>query len=303
VRDTRPLLGVALLLATAPLEAQNLNPRAFWPAPAGTNVLSVGYAYAEGSMLFDPSLPIEHGEAESHALKLGYVRYFGLAGRTASLAVEIPRGEGDLTGLVNEQEAERRLSGLGDVSVRLAFNLVGAPRMTPEQFREFLGRRDSLLGLSLRVEAPTGQYDPDRFINLGTNRWSARTEIGYVSAWKGWVNELTAGVRFFGDNDEFVGHVREQDPLATIELHVGRAVRRARPDFWFSVGIVYANGGRTTLDGIENDDLQQNAAVGATLGIPLGKAQALRIGFNTSIRTSIGGDATTGLLAYSKAWR
>jgi Putative MetA-pathway of phenol degradation len=297
------LIGLALVGAALPASAQNLNPRAFWPAPVGTNVFSFGYAYADGGILVDPSLPIEDGTSQSHGLKAGYVRYFGLAGRTSSIALEVPRGEADLKGLLQGEERERRLSGLGGIELRLAVNLKGAPRMTPEEFRDFLGGPKSLFGFSLRVTAPTGRYDVDRFFNLGTNRWSARPELGYALYRRGWIAELTGGVRFFTDNDDFVGMVREQDPISSINVQVGRYFKQTKPDFWFSLGIAYASGGRTTVDGIENNDLQQNSVVGLVLAYPLGRRQALRFGVNTSLRTSIGEKSTTGLLAYSKAWR
>jgi hypothetical protein len=297
------ILGALALCAVGPLGGQELNPRAFWPAPAGTNVFSFGYSYAAGGVVVDPSLPIEDGESQSHGLRVGYVRYVGLAGRTTSLAIEIPRSDAKLTGLVGATREERLLAGAGDVSLRFAMNIKGAPRMTPQQFREFLAKPESLLGLSLRVTAPTGLYDTDRLINLGTNRWSFRPEIGYIASVGGWVPEVTAGVRFFTDNDDFVGAVREQEPIASIQVNLGRLVRRTRPDFWYSLGISYANGGRTTIDGIERDDLIQNAVVGGTLVYPLGKTQALRLTVVTEIRTSIGQDSTAGVLGYSKAWR
>ena len=153
----------------------------------------------------------------------------------------------------------------------------------------------------MKLKAPTGAYDPERVVNLGTNRWSIKPELGYIGVFRGWVTELTAGVRFFEENDDFQGQVREQDPIASGAVHFGRPFRRRNPNFWFSVGLSCGYGGRTTVDGVENNDLLQNWVAGGTLALPIPKGQIVRFQVSTSIRTSVGEDSTAALLSYSKA--
>ena len=295
--------SLAFLCASAtPLRAQSLNPRAYWPAPNGTNVVSFGYAYTTGGFLADPSLPIENVDAETHGLQAGYVRFFSLAGRTARLGFTIPRADSTVEGRVEDVETTRVLSGYADSSVELSINLTGAPTMSREEFVAWVRKPSPILGLTLKIQAPTGTYDPELIVNLGTNRWSAKPEIGHISVWRGWVTEATAGIRFFGTNDDFQGQVREQNPIGSAALHFGRPIRRAAPDFWFSFGIAYAYGGRTTVDGIENNDLQQNWRTGGAIAYPFGKGNVLRLSISTSLKTSIGEDSTSGILAYAKAW-
>ena len=122
--------------------------------------------------------------------------------------------------------------------------------MSREDFRAWLQKPKPVLGLTMKLKAPTGAYDPERVVNLGTNRWSIKPELGYIGVFRGWVTELTAGVRFFEENDDFQGQVREQDPIASGAVHFGRPFRRRNPNFWFSVGLSCGYGGRTTVDGV-----------------------------------------------------
>jgi hypothetical protein len=291
-----------LACLAGPLRGQTLNPRAYWPAPNGTNIVSFGYTYSSGGFVADPSLPVEDVDAQTHGFRAGYVRVFSLGGKTARVAVAIPRVESTVEGIVEDDERARVLSGWADSSVEFSLNLKGAPAMKREEFLGWLRDPRSVLGLTIKLQAPTGAYDPERLVNLGTNRWSAKPEIGYIGLFGHWVTEVTAGIRFFDENDDFQGQVRTQDPIGSAAIHFGRPVRRKDPNFWFSAGIACAYGGRTTVGGIERNDLQQNWVAGGTLAYPLPKGQIVRLQVSTSLQTSIGADSTIALLAYSKAW-
>jgi hypothetical protein len=43
--------------------------------------------------------------------------------------------------------------------------------------------------LVLQVIAPTGQYYPERLINLGTNRWALKPQWGYAWNYEKWIWE------------------------------------------------------------------------------------------------------------------
>src|SRR5512136_2986851 len=81
---------LALLLLTAgaaALPAQQLEPRAYSPAPVGTNFFGVGYLYSHGGVALAPSLPIENVTAGINGVAPFYGRTFGLFGRLASVTV------------------------------------------------------------------------------------------------------------------------------------------------------------------------------------------------------------------------
>ena len=53
------------------------------------------------------------------------------------------------------------------------------------------------------MTAPTGQYDPTKLINWGTNRWSFKPEFGYSQRWGKWIVDGYAGVWFFTTNQDY----------------------------------------------------------------------------------------------------
>ena len=128
-------VAVILLCVTAVPHAQELEPRAYSPAPIGTNFMIAAYTHSSGGVLTDPSLPVNDVQAEIHTASLGYVRTFGLAGRSASLGVVLPYAHVDVSGNVGEARRQVSLSDVGDLRLRFAVNLFGAPHSRPRSSR------------------------------------------------------------------------------------------------------------------------------------------------------------------------
>src|SRR4051812_301793 len=164
------------MLAPAIAFAQSLEPRAYANAPVGLNFLVVGYAYSRGGISVDPSVPLENGQARVHAVPLAYVRSLDVLGNAGSVALLLPLARASGSATLNGVESARETSGIADPGLRLAVNFHGAPAMSMAQFGGY--RQDLIIGASLLLTAPLGQYNPDRAVNLGTNRWSAKPEVG-----------------------------------------------------------------------------------------------------------------------------
>lgn len=264
-------LNVALLLLGLPLVgwAQELSPRAYWPAPKGTQVLTVGVVMSEGDTVPDPSLPITGVDSDITTLVVGYLRTVELWGRTSNFVLELPYSEGDTRGALRDDSTlEREYEGVGDLAATLSVNIFGAPSMGREQFADLRRTPNPILGASIRLVAPTGRYDNSRVINVGANRWAAKAEVGYIGILSSkWHYELEAGVWFFADNDDFVGRRKEQDPLGSMEFHL---VHRFKPGtgLWGSLDGNFYTGGRSTLDGQRLNDLQRDSKIGFTLAYP-----------------------------------
>jgi len=294
-----PAVVLLLLALVAPAQrvcAQELTPRAYWPAPNDTRLLVAGYAYASGDVVTDPSLPVTGVDSSLKTAVFGYFHTTELFGRTANVVFELPYVWGTTRGFLNGEPAKRELSNLGDLSVTLGINLLGGPTMTAEEFRAMLRKPGPILGASLKVLAPTGDYEKDRLINVSGNRWAAKAELGYIYPLnQKWHFEVEGGLWVFGDNDEFVGSTRRQDPVLSAEFHVVRHLGRER---WLSLEANYFEGGETTVDGVGHDDLQRNSNLGATLAWPLGNRQILKVGANGGVVTRSGGDYTTVLVTY-----
>jgi hypothetical protein len=168
--------------------------------------------------------------------------------------------------------------------------------MTREEFQVFRQNPDPILAVSFKVVAPTGQYDTDKLINVGTNRWAAKLKLAYLHPMPGkWVLETAAGVWFFQDNDEFLGQTREQEPITALDLSI---VKRFKPGFWGSIDANYYLGGRTIVGGDKRADFQRNSRFGVSLGYPVNRRHAIKASYSAGVVTELGGDYNTIILNY-----
>lgn len=287
-------------LVDASSYAQELTPRVYWPAPKGTKVVSLAYQYTTGDILTDPSLPVVGVDSRLSLGQFTYQQMFSLAGRTATAQLSLPYTWGTTAGEIFGEAQRRDLSGWADVTARLSVNLLGAPTMDRAAFQELRAEPRPILGVSLGLVAPTGDYEPDRLINVGSNRWAIKPALGFVYPLRRkWLAELELGVWFFGDNDEFLGRTREQNPVASGQFHL---IKRVRPGFWFSLDLTYYYGGRTTVGGVLRADLQRNSRAGGTLVFPFRRHHAIKASFSTGTVTTSGGDYEMLSLVYLYAW-
>jgi len=295
-----PLLaaGMVFVLSAAAVGAQELVPASYTPAPNGVNLVTVNVFYNSGDLSFAPTVPIEDGSAEITTTSLGYARTFSLFKRSANVTVILPLVEGSLEGIYLGEQAYADRRGAGDLNLRLAANLFGAPAMSPQEFALYKPKTN--VGASLIVRAPTGQYDPSRLINIGTNRWSFKPEIGFVHVMGKWVIDGYVGAWFFTTNSDFFGgSTRKQDPILSTQFHLRYIFR---PRLWVAVDANFWRGGQTTIDGNVSDDLQKNSRVGLTLSWKLTKHHAVRFAVSRGAFTRIGGDFDSVGVAYSYSW-
>ena len=156
------------------------------------------------------------------------------------------------------------------------------------------------VGAAVTASLPTGRYDPERVLNLGTNRWALKPALGVIVPLRfDWLLEMEAAVWLFGDNDDFLGQTRRQDPIWAGELHV---VKRFRPGLWLSLDLNYYNGGETWLEGGDKGSLQRNSRAGFTLVLPHGQTRALRLAYSRGLTTRSGGDYRLYSLNYVFSW-
>jgi hypothetical protein len=236
--------------------------------------------------------------ATLNAATILYGRTFGLFGRSASAGLGVPYAWGSVEGEVAETFRRITRSGLADARMRLAVNLLGGPALAPAEFARRQPR--TTLGASLVVQAPTGQYDGAKLVNLGTNRWSFKPELG-VSRPLGRLDlDFYAGAWLFTANDDFFGgQLRQQDPIGAFQLHVSYTFR---PRLWLAADATYYTGGRSTLDGVEKDDGLRNSRFGLTAAFPLGRRQSLKVAWTSGVSTRVGGDFDSVTAAWQILW-
>lgn len=298
---TRLGMLIALLLASlyaSTTSAQELEPRALTNVPIGLNFAGVGYAYTVGNMLLDPAVPVEDLNAKLHILAGVYVRaidFFGMSGKIDAI---VPFANGDWTGILAGRDTMRTASGMGDPRFRLSVNLIGAPALRLSEFRTYKQR--VIVGTSLQVIVPVGQYDATKLLNLGSNRWTFRWQFGAGFAAGKWTIETMGGLWVFLKNTDFWGgRELEQRPLATAKVHLIRSFRRG---FWLAANLGYGYGGRGIVNGVESDARISTFRLGLTLAVPISNAHTIRLVATSGARIEEGPDFDAIALFYMYRW-
>jgi len=290
----------AAALVGAPMRpaAQELEPGLYQNAPINFNLAAASMLVSRGNVLFDSALPIEDATADVQAFVLTYVRTSSVVDRAAKLDVQVPMIWAHFTGLVSGDVRTRSPTGLADPRIRLAVNIVGSPALSLPEFARY--RQRTIVGVALQVAMPLGQYDPDRLINIGANRWSFRPELGVSRALGRLTLELAAGAWLFTANDDFFGG-REltQRPLYFAK---GAAIWSFRGGRWLAINYGRATGGQTRIDEGPSAPLQENDRVAATLLLPMRRTQALRLTYTSGLFTRLGADFETVAVGYQFSW-
>jgi len=293
----RITLLLALAAGAAKAFAQDMEPRAYSKTPIGMNFAVAGYAYSEGGVATDPSVPLEDAELTVHTSFLAYVRSFGLFGKSCKADVIVPYAVVSGDALFAGQPRSREVEGFADPRFRVSMSFLGAPALTLKELREYEG--NFVMGASVQVAAPLGQYDKGRLVNIGGNRWWIKPELGASRSFGRFDAELAVGTTFFTDNDDFLGQTRAQDPIYSLQAHL---VYTFRPGLWLAVDGVYYTGGRTTVDGVRGDDLQENTRLGLTLAVPVNKNHSIKLYAGTGVVTRTGSDFDTIGIALQTRW-
>ncbi|HYA19623.1 MAG TPA: transporter [Burkholderiales bacterium] len=291
--------GVAASVLSTSASAQELEPRAFSPSPIGTNFALAAFTHLDGDVSLDPSLPITNVHANINAYTVGYAHTFALLGKQTSVALALPNVRAGVTGdvaEVGEREADR--TGIGDLGLRFAMNLLGGAALTPEEFAH--RTPGTIVGIDLKIRAPTGQYDPSKLINIGSNRWAFKPEIGISQPIGKWFVDAIAGAWVFTDNNNFFGGKRRsEDPLYSLQLDAGYEFR---PGLWLSANGTYYTGGETSTNGVQGGDRQQNTRYGITASAPLGAGWSTKFSWSRGLTTRIGGNYDEYTFALQYRW-
>ena len=292
------LLGLPFLCV-----AQELEPRRWSHLPTGKNFAGGGYAYTEADIFLDPVLRIEDGEMEMHTWALKYIRTFELLQKSARIGFTQAYQEGRYTGLLNGVPTSIKRSGLADSVLRFAINLYGAPPLEGKEFAAYRAKVDveTIFGTALVVQLPTGDYMNDKLINLGTNRFTFRPQLGVVHNRGKWSMELTGAVWLYTDNNDFFnGNKLEQDPYYTFQTHL---VYTFFPGLWTAASAGYGYGGKSTVNGVEKNDRRENLAWAFSFGFPITRQLGVKVIYlATRSQESIGQDTDSIGVGFAIFW-
>jgi hypothetical protein len=289
---------IATVLMVANAKAQDAEPRSYTNTPVGLNFLIAAYAYSWGKIAFDPSSSLVDAQFQTHSGALAYVRSLDVWGKSAKFDVILPYSSFSGHGLLDDQPRQREMSGLGDPRFRFSISLFGAPALSVKEFANY--QQDLIVGVSLQVSAPLGQYDDSKLLNLGNNRWSFRPELGISKAWGPWTAEVAPSVTFFTDNTDFFnGNTFAQAPIYLVR---GDIIYNFESGAWVSLEGSYFTGGRTTLNGVRADNEQTNTRAGLTLALPVDRYNSVKFNASTGITTRTGSEFSVFGVAWQYRW-
>ncbi len=264
--------------------AQDLEPRAYANTPIGMNFLVAGFSHMWGGLTVDPSIPLKNAKLEIEGAFLAYAHSLPVFGQSGKVDVVLPTawlsGSAEFAG----QSRERDIAGLADPKFRFSANLYGAPALTLDEFPQY--EQDVIVGASLQITAPGGQYDPNKLVNLGANRWSFKTELGVSKRFGDLTLEVAGEGIFYTDNSQFLGgHTRSQDPIYGVQAHV---IYSFPYHIWGSLDATWYGGGEASIDDGPFRDLQEFTRVGATLALPVSRQHSIKLYGSTGVSARTG---------------
>ncbi len=273
-----PFLFIALM-PDGRASGQDMEPRSYSNAPTGMNFLVASYGRSAGDVIVPTSLPLSDVQATISSSVFAFVHSEGFFGQSAKIFVAVPYAWGTASAHAPSGIVSGSRSGLADPVIKFSVNLRGAPALSPAEYRKY--RQKTIVGASIQVTAPLGQYDPNRRVNLGTNRWSFKPEVGVSRQLEKWTLEGYANASFFTTNNQYLGNSPlKQDPLINLQGHVAYTFR---PRLWAAIDFGFLSGGAAAVRGVTTADRESNTRSGATLSMPLSQRQSLKLFVSTGV--------------------
>jgi hypothetical protein len=310
----RFLLKFVLLAATAicslpMLWAQDLAPRAYLITPVHANAITLTWSFYDGGVNFNGTVPITGATGKYNVPVFSYYHSLHVFGRSANITASLPYAVGTFSGDVLGKDRSIYRSGLLDFSARFSVNLKGGPAMQAQQFAKW--KQKTILGASVKIVAPTGQYDPTKLINWSINRWAFKPEFGYSERWGNWVLDGYLGVWFYTTNTAFfdvpVPRPQTEAPVGSLEGHLSYDFKKfaglAKLRGWASLDGNFWWGGLATLNGIRNVETKQTSSrIGGTVSLPLKTHQSIKVAYSGGTYSRFGGTYQNLQVAWQYSW-
>lgn len=283
------------------IKAQDLEPRAYTWLPVNVTIITPGFGYSNGDVVTDPAIPIKDLKGKIGTISLGLAHTFNMFGLSAQVYGVLPYTKASASAVLNGQQRTEYRTGPSDMRFRISALLLGAPATALKDYAKRKAGR-TILGASLTIQAPTGQYFPDKLINIGANRWAFKPELALSQPLKKqWLIDLYAAVWLYTPNNSyFTGNIlRSQDPIGAFQAHTSY---NFKPNLWAAINTTYYVGGNSSVNGITKDDRLSNFRVGATLVLPTGKKSALRIAYSSGAVVVVGTDFQSFSIGWTYSW-
>ena len=286
-----------------PLAAQELDPRRWAHLPINTNFFGAGYAYTQADISFNPTLLIEDAELTMHTSAAAFIRTFRLFDKTGRMEISQGRRDARWSGKLDGVATSVSRHGLADTRLRLAFNLIGAPALAGKDYAAYRAATDveTIVGVALGAQLPTGNYRKDKLLNIGSNRFTFRPQIGVVHSRGKWTFEATGTAEIYTDNGSFFnGNTLEQDPFYTFQAH---AIHTFSPGLWAAASLGYGVGGQSAVNGVSKNDHKEFFAWALSAGYPVKKWLSLKAAYlGIRRQRDVGSNSDTFSIGFSTFW-
>lgn len=262
---------LASAIFTSPAHAIHVDATDLNVAPPDTNVVLLYYQHGENKDLYsdgkrepiDPKLTTDIGILRA-------VHYMRIGGLIYAPQAVMPFGS---------IRAGRDISALGSAS--------GAGDLTllfPVWFNEPGATNE--FAIAPYVIVPTGQYDKNSALNLGSNRWAFDLQAGYArKVTKSIKFSLIGDVQLNGNNNDYgpSSQTLKQDPLYNLQ---GFLIYEFSPGTDVRFGLQHVSGGTTYVDGTSQNNRQSTSSIefGGAYAITHTNHILLTLGRDMSVR-------------------
>lgn len=304
-RGRGPVVRLFLLFALAALGvrdqayAQFTEARNYANTPVGLNQLELVYTYVRSDASVDTSLIVTGAKLNLNQGTIDYTHYFGLFHRLFWVEANVPLA--GLQGSVAGTNIQASAPGAGDSSYSVAVVLKGGPALSVADFANY--KPTTTLGLSLTVTAPTGLYSSSKVLNLGSDRWSFRPEFAVSHPFgrdQKWEFDAYANAGFYTDNTSYHRvEILRQQALPGVEAHISYCLT---DNLWVSLDTRYSFRGVTFVNGVNQNNGQQNFGLGSEVNISLNPSNSLVFAFAKALVHQNGPTYTGFAVKYDYTW-
>jgi hypothetical protein len=292
-------LILAIVCVPSHLCAQFAEAHNYDNTPVGLNQIELAYGYARSNASIDTSLIVAGAKFDLNQGTISYQRTFGVLHHLAWVEASIPLA--GLGGSIGGTSIHNSTTGAGDFSYTVSALLKGGPALSVAEFADY--KPTTIVGMSLTVSAPTGQYDPNKVLNLGSDRWSFKPELAFSHPFgpeKKWQCDLYAQAYFFTDNTSYHGtQILRQDPLPAFEGHISYSFLN---NMWASLDSLYSFRGDTQVNGVSQESTQRNFVLGSELNLSITTQHAVVLQFGKALVHQNGPAYTGFAVKYSYTW-
>jgi hypothetical protein len=290
----KEILALLICFFCVSVFSQDLEPRVYANVPKGINILAVGYGFNKGNVLSDPSLPIKDFKINTQSLAVNYIHSFSLASKLARVQVSLPFADMQGRVVMNGEEVTGSRTGFADMRIRFGVNLTGSPALDRKKFSQY--QQKAIFGVSLVTSVPTGRYYSDKKINIGSNRWGFKPEIGVSKRFQHVYAEAYVGTWFYTNNTDYMTNkVLKQKPTVSFQAHVSYYFKN---QMWLGFNTNWYKVGATTIDGVPSGNTLDDWRMGGTFSVPLTKTQSLRLQYHTGLLANLGLNYDSLTIAY-----